>query len=54
MVIVVIGDKEMLVLFLLGEKYVKFLEKVVVLSNGKIVVFLVDLLNVIKGFMGCS
>ena len=54
MVTAAIGDKEMPVLFLLGEKYVKSLEKVAVSPNGKTVVFPADLPNAIKGLMGRS
>ena len=54
MVTAAIGDKEMPVLFLLGEKYVKTLEKVAVSPNGKTVVFPADLPNAIKGLMGRS
>jgi regulator of protease activity HflC (stomatin/prohibitin superfamily) len=54
MVTAAIGDKEMPVVFLLGEKYVKSLEKVAAAPNGKTVVFPAELPNAVKGLMGRS
>lgn len=52
MVTSAIGDKEMPVVYLLGEKYVKALEDVAKSENGKMVVFPADIPAAVKGMMG--
>ncbi len=52
MVTSAIGDKEMPVVYLLGEKYVKALEDVARSENGKMVVFPADIPAAVKGMMG--
>jgi regulator of protease activity HflC (stomatin/prohibitin superfamily) len=47
-----IGTQELPVVYLLGEKYVKSLEKVATSDNGKMVVFPADIPTAIKGMMG--
>ena len=47
-----IGEREMPVIYLLGEKYVKSLEKVSTSNNGKTVVFPADIPAAIRGLMG--
>lgn len=54
MVTEAIGDKEMPVVYLLGEKYVKSLENVAKSDNSKTVVFPADIPTAIKGMMGRS
>ncbi len=54
MVTQAIGDQEMPVVYLLGEKYVKSLEKVALSSNSKLVVFPADIPTAVKGMMGKS
>ncbi|MFA7553218.1 MAG: stomatin-like protein [Spongiibacteraceae bacterium] len=54
MVTEAIGDREMPVVYLLGEKYVKTLESVAKSDNGKMVIFPADLPAAIKGLMGKS
>lgn len=46
-----IGNQELPVVYLLGEKYVKSLEKVAASENGKVVVFPADIPAAIKGMM---
>ncbi|MAR91285.1 MAG: stomatin-like protein [Pseudomonadota bacterium] len=52
MVTSAIGDQEMPVVYLLGEKYVKALEQVAASQNGKTVVLPADLPAAVKGMMG--
>ncbi|MBR9913073.1 MAG: paraslipin [Gammaproteobacteria bacterium] len=52
MVTAAIGDKEMPVVYLLGEKYVKSLENLSTSANSKTVVFPADIPSAIKGMMG--
>lgn len=52
MVTEAIGDKELPVMFLLGEKYVKSLENLAASPNGKSIVLPADLPAAIKGMMG--
>ena len=52
MVTTAIGDKELPVVYLLGEKYVKALEEVAASENGKTVVLPADIPAAIKGLMG--
>ncbi len=52
MVTTAIGDKELPVVYLLGEKYVKALEDVASSENGKVVVFPADIPAAIKGMIG--
>lgn len=52
MVTEAIGDQEMPVIYLLGEKYVKSLESVAKSTNSKTVVFPADLPGAIRGMMG--
>ncbi|MYM65075.1 SPFH domain-containing protein [Pseudomaricurvus sp. HS19] len=52
MVTEAIGDKEMPVVYLLGEKYVKSLENVSKSGNAKTVVFPADIPAAIRGLMG--
>jgi len=52
MVTQAIGDQEMPVVYLLGEKYVKSLEQVAKSSNSKTVVFPADIPTAIRGMMG--
>ncbi len=52
MVTEAIGDKEMPVVYLLGEKYVKSLENVSKSGNTKTVVFPADIPAAIRGLMG--
>lgn len=47
-----IGDKEMPVVYLLGEKYIKSIELLAASSNSKAVVFPADLPAAIRGLMG--
>jgi regulator of protease activity HflC (stomatin/prohibitin superfamily) len=47
-----IGDKEMPVVYLLGEKYIKSMEMLAASGNSKTVVFPADLPAAIKGLMG--
>jgi regulator of protease activity HflC (stomatin/prohibitin superfamily) len=47
-----IGNKELPVVYLLGEKYVKSLENVATSDNGKMVLFPADIPTAIKGMMG--
>jgi regulator of protease activity HflC (stomatin/prohibitin superfamily) len=47
-----IGNQELPVVYLLGEKYVKSLEKVASSDNGKMVVFPADIPAAIKGMLG--
>jgi len=47
-----IGDKEMPVVYLLGEKYMKSLELLAASNNSKTVVFPADIPGAIKGLMG--
>lgn len=47
-----IGDKEMPVIYLLGEKYIHSMEKLAASENSKTVVFPADLPAAIKGLMG--
>ena len=47
-----IGDKEMPVVYLLGEKYVKSLENIAKSDNSKTVVFPADIPSAIRGMMG--
>ncbi|MEJ2612901.1 MAG: paraslipin [Candidatus Thiodiazotropha sp.] len=47
-----IGDKEIPVVYLLGEKYVKSLENVAKSANGKSIIFPADIPSAIKGMMG--
>jgi len=47
-----IGDKEMPVIYLLGEKYMKSLEVLANSSNSKTLVFPADIPGAIKGLMG--
>ncbi len=47
-----IGNQELPVVYLLGEKYVKSLENVAKSANGKTVVFPADLPTAIRGMMG--
>ena len=47
-----IGDKEMPVVYLLGEKYIKSMEMLASSQNSKTVVFPADLPAAIKGLMG--
>ncbi|MEJ2454760.1 MAG: paraslipin [Candidatus Thiodiazotropha sp.] len=49
-----IGNQELPVVYLLGEKYVKSLENVAKSDNGKMVVFPADIPAAIKGMMGRS
>jgi regulator of protease activity HflC (stomatin/prohibitin superfamily) len=49
-----IGDKEMPVVYLLGEKYVKSLENIAKSANGKSLIFPADIPSAIKGMMGRS
>jgi regulator of protease activity HflC (stomatin/prohibitin superfamily) len=52
MVTSAIGDKEMPVVYLLGEKYVKSLENIAKSDNSKTVVFPADIPSAIRGMMG--
>ena len=52
MVTSAIGDKEMPVVYLLGEKYVKSLEQISKSQNGKTVVLPADIPAAVKGMMG--
>lgn len=52
MVTEAIGDREMPVVYLLGEKYVKSLEQISKSQNGKTVVLPADLPAAVKGMMG--
>jgi len=52
MVTAAIGDKEMPVVYLLGEKYVKSLEQISKSQNGKTVVLPADLPAAVKGMIG--
>lgn len=52
MVTEAIGDKEMPVVYLLGEKYVKSLEQISKSQNGKTIVLPADLPAAVKGMMG--
>ncbi|MCG8534346.1 MAG: SPFH/Band 7/PHB domain protein [Pseudomonadales bacterium] len=52
MVTTAIGDKELPVVYLLGEKYVKALEEVAASENGKTVLLPADIPAAIKGLMG--
>ncbi len=52
MVTEAIGDREMPVVYLLGEKYVKSLEQISKSDNGKTVVLPADLPAAVKGMMG--
>lgn len=52
MVTAAIGEKEMPVVYLLGEKYVKALEELAVSDNSKHVVFPADVTSAIKGLLG--
>ncbi|BFM05803.1 SPFH domain-containing protein [Halioxenophilus aromaticivorans] len=52
MVSTAIGEKEMPVVYLLGEKYVKALEELAVSQNSKHVVFPADISSAIKGMLG--
>ena len=52
MVTSAIGDQEMPVVYLLGEKYVKSLEQIAKSQNGKTVVLPADLPAAVKGMMG--
>jgi len=52
MVTQAIGEKEMPVVYLLGEKYVKSLENVAKSQNSKTVVFPADIPAAIRGMMG--
>lgn len=52
MVSAAIGEKEMPVVYLLGEKYVKALEELAVSDNSKNVVFPADIPGAIKGMLG--
>ncbi|MBA56077.1 MAG: hypothetical protein CMK89_16620 [Pseudomonadales bacterium] len=52
MVTSAIGDKEMPVVYLLGEKYVKSLEQISKSQNGKTIVLPADLPAAVKGMMG--
>jgi len=47
-----IGDKEMPVVYLLGEKYIRSMEALAASGNSKTVVFPADLPAAIKGLMG--
>ncbi len=47
-----IGDKEMPVVYLLGEKYIRSMEMLAASGNSKTVVFPADLPAAIKGLMG--
>jgi regulator of protease activity HflC (stomatin/prohibitin superfamily) len=47
-----IGNQELPVVYLLGEKYVKSLENVATSDNSKMVVFPADIPTAIKGMMG--
>jgi regulator of protease activity HflC (stomatin/prohibitin superfamily) len=47
-----IGNQELPVVYLLGEKYVKSLENVAKSDNGKMIVFPADIPSAIKGMMG--
>jgi regulator of protease activity HflC (stomatin/prohibitin superfamily) len=47
-----IGNQELPVVYLLGEKYVKSLENVAKSDNGKMIVFPADIPAAIKGMMG--
>ena len=47
-----IGDNEMPVVYLLGEKYIGSLQKLAASENSKMVVLPADLPNAIKGMMG--
>lgn len=49
-----IGDKEMPVIYLLGEKYMHSLEVLAASSNSKTLVFPADIPSAIKGLMGKS
>lgn len=52
MVTAAIGDQEMPVVYLLGEKYVKSLEQISKSQNGKTIVLPADLPAAVKGMMG--
>ena len=52
MVTSAIGDKEMPVVYLLGEKYIKSLEQISKSQNGKTIVLPADLPAAVKGMMG--
>ena len=52
MVTSAIGEKEMPVVYLLGEKYVKSLEQIAKSQNGKTIVLPADLPAAVKGMMG--
>ena len=52
MVTTAIGDKELPVVYLLGEKYVKALEEVAASENVKTVLLPADIPAAIKGLMG--
>lgn len=47
-----IGDKEVPVMFLLGEKYVQSMEKMAASENGKLVVLPGDIPAAVRGLMG--
>ncbi|AUM14505.1 hypothetical protein Kalk_19650 [Ketobacter alkanivorans] len=52
MVTAAIGEKEMPVVYLLGEKYIKSLEQISKSQNGKTIVLPADLPAAVKGMMG--
>ncbi len=52
LVALAIGDKEMPVVYLLGEKYIRSMEMLAASGNSKTVVFPADLPAAIKGLMG--
>lgn len=52
MVTEAIGEREMPVVYLLGEKYVKSLEQIAKSQNGKTIVLPADLPAAVKGMMG--
>ena len=47
-----IGDNEMPVVYLLGEKYIGAMQKLAASENSKMVFLPADLPNAIKGMMG--